>query len=317
MSVFLVVGGSRQKRDYWTVGYHRLGEEAAPVPPMEVWDRGATQPGTKGASEMARNHLSRGLGTRSFRPRMIVAVLLPALIALPGGCSFMFVKGSPSADVVVRERDPLPYCTSSTFWPVTDLMWTLFMGYSFASAIDAHGSFEVDSDPDKQSQLKQQIVGGFVLGILAVASAGVGFSRISDCKAFVAEARASQRARSRFVPSRAPSAAPRPISAPLTQPGVGSPVDTGPDSQASPATPAPGPQIEAAPAVPAAVDDEDPGTTRRSPGSPPPPPARRSPAPPPPPPPPPAAAPPAPPVPPAPAAPRQAPWQPPSTPGRG
>jgi hypothetical protein len=180
-------------------------------------------------------------------------VAASALLLVPpaGGCSLMFVDGPPALQYQhLHSSEPLP-CTTSYAWPVVDVLWTAFQLVRFVSGI----SIDKDQlDDEKKSQLDLQIFGSVGFGLLAAISAGVGSSRVSDCRAVNADFLSPPPA------PRAPSYRPPPRRPVPAAP----PADSPPPADSSPPADSP-PPAESAPPAPPAVDDEDPGRRRPAP----------------------------------------------------
>src|SRR4051794_14757000 len=125
-----------------------------------------------------RRHASvLSVATHQLEARLKFRAWIAALVALPftSSCSLMFVDGPKPVDQ--RGRYAATACTTSNAWPVVD---TVFTGY-FLLNVALAGSM---SDEDLK---KQNVSRGTAIGVnaglvaLALTSAIVGYSRVSEC----------------------------------------------------------------------------------------------------------------------------------------
>jgi hypothetical protein len=123
-----------------------------------------------------------------------LSAIICIFIATSGvsGCSFLFTEGPKNERV--RDTRGATGCTTSYVAPVVDLVLT---GLYVAGTI--YGATRSDAEVEKQGTSREATVGGGVLmtGLLAT-SAGVGFSRVGDCR------EALEPATSRYLSRRPP-----------------------------------------------------------------------------------------------------------------
>jgi hypothetical protein len=92
---------------------------------------------------------------------------------LPTSCSLMFVNGPPPGERFVESGQ----CTQSGGWPVVDVLLALGEGARTAYAITRT---DADYQGSSLSRPSDIAIGSALLALTAI-SAGVGFSRVSDC----------------------------------------------------------------------------------------------------------------------------------------
>ena len=125
---------------------------------------------------------------------------IAALVALPftTSCSLMFVDGPKPVDQ--RGGYATPSCSTSNAWPVVDVLWT----GNFLLNMAVLGSMS-DEELQKKDLSRGSAIGLNVgLAALALTSAIVGFTRVSECHDQFADAGRGGYSSPRFIaPPRA------------------------------------------------------------------------------------------------------------------
>ena len=165
-------------------------------------------------------------------------IWLGLVATLPlGGCSLLFVDGPPKT----YQPSWQVQCTTSNALPVVDVLLASFQAYRTGSALSR-------SDADYQGAAisrSADITAGLTLFTLAAVSAGVGFSRVSDCKEAIGGKELQERDERRRRLNAARNAAIDPNAHPsLVSPGpppgpMGGAVPAPPPARPAPVAPSP------------------------------------------------------------------------------